>query len=1804
MDEGKGEKAGDGTKAGNDGNIDGAEWTAGKTGSCLQFSGNAIVEVPHSDNLNPGSGSWTVMAWVKTSHEPAAEEGDKIVVRKDTKETPRVFWGLGMYGFAADSIGKAFFQVWVQDAGSAYASSKTKINDDKWHHLVGVRDAKKKTITIYVDGKLEGASAENLGELGGSEPLSFGNDSSWRGEMSCFNGLIDEVQIFNRALSVDEIALAIASELKAESSKLNAEEDKAKGKSPASTAGRRSGDKSEEPKEAAKLTTDHSPLTTDLVGYWKMDEGKGEDVEDSSKNKNHGKNEEADWAVGVAGFCLQFGGNAMVSIPSAEELNPGEKSWTVTALVKTSQQPQAEEGDKVIVRKDSAASPRMFWGLGMGGFGADSLGRAFFQIWSEGKGGIYAFSKIRINNDAWHHLAGVRDAKKKTITIYIDGKPEGSVAEELGDITGGDPLSFGNDASWRAENSCFNGYIDEVEIYSRALSAEEVLKACQRVNVSRPESVGGQAPSQSEKQGGDLKSKEDKKKDKSDEAAKLTTDHSPLTTEGLVSKEIPEQKGLKPAIEETFSGTTIANLGLPSKSTKNGYLVVDKETLIPRLSFDNAIIEADVYIEGNGIIDFKYRIDENTGKFYMFRIDTRPEYQSGFLKTDPEVQWKMDGDQFGDRQDPETWYNVKVVIKGSKFKGYVNGQEVANYEDDEVKSGGFSFFNEVCKARLDNLKIYFFPDSKFTLPGVRKVRQKKEVKEVNMSSDFTASWIWPQANEPETTVYFRKTINIPDEVLDANLFVSVDNSYVLYVNGKEAGTHDDWYTPKVYSIAGLLVPGKNVIALEAANYDPPGFGGMLVEGAVYSKTKHILIRTDTDWKFSLKKAAGWQEPAFNDMDWLKPVSLGQHPCEPWGPQVDGKWILPYMGPKLKIIVENIEIPQSVEIGRDFSFNISFKISEKIKEDLPFVVKIRKENKEIMLSKAEPEIPSSKWNVGSLITQKVTVHPEFYCTYMLNPGKYEMVVELPGSLFANAKPGAANTIEMTQKTEAKMAGMPRNSFTQTDAKFQAKGIFTDMQGKDHPWGVTGDGTLSYDGEDLIPVKGSDGVYFCRANVKDEWKPVLADLKDGAAIEEIKKSGITQDIIRCELVDHIDCSKEDHDFSDDGGLGGQTKILDIAGRRFRVTSNRQKLSYYIYRATLKRPGYPYVLVAQTINDIERYTSIRIQPPWGNVGGGVYTGGEYPLDGKPFNFMFMFYPRDKEITFTVSRLPCELEILPASGGAVSQVWVLEILDMLYEKSVDISVKKDLPERKIGIYYTHPPYMYELYGFKGNNPEYLRSFIDYLKFCGLNLLEYNAIDGGDNTGSTFHPSKYFSFGGMDLFKHLLPLTEKEHIYTVPIITSLTGASKCKELYRKEGTYDQKLDHPGWSKDSYQVRKDGRLTSFFNYPLPDPLRPEVQDLMFTLLKEIAGPVSKFKYVLGAGFRVNGKIGLCFAGSPEALSEEESGYSEWDLREFEKETGVKIPDKDPGAAYEWLKSNAWEKWIDWRCRRTKQFWLKCRDLVNSYRKDMKFWISTDLPSESPGRNLKWVDGKTSPLDVFRASGYDARMFKGEKGMVVQRGMFISGGEFFFGQDKANYGRNRFKWKAWDYLPEVAGFYDNPDGNACEFYQNYWEEFSYQGEASELGGAWVPFWGAATVQPLKRYFFQPLTYSIRRTNAYALALMSWERGSFGHEHDLRAFARAYRAIPAVDPINFDGDITPKPDETLYVKWFADRLAVVNDSDKEFAVSLRIPRALAAGEKLVDFANNRVLAEGSAGTAKEIKVTLQMRAYDLHTLSIVK
>ncbi|MDP3003943.1 MAG: LamG domain-containing protein, partial [Candidatus Azambacteria bacterium] len=164
----------------------------GISGQALSFDGsNDYVEIPYSANLNNITTGITFSAWLKPSSGSLSSRRDIIQRWYDGN----VWW------FKLDNLGKLSFYA-PNITGGVYKESTNAISEGVWTYGVITYDDAT-DIRFYINGQLDNtitASGSFLTSTSGIWIGINGYDLS-----TPFNGLIDELRIYNRALSASEV---------------------------------------------------------------------------------------------------------------------------------------------------------------------------------------------------------------------------------------------------------------------------------------------------------------------------------------------------------------------------------------------------------------------------------------------------------------------------------------------------------------------------------------------------------------------------------------------------------------------------------------------------------------------------------------------------------------------------------------------------------------------------------------------------------------------------------------------------------------------------------------------------------------------------------------------------------------------------------------------------------------------------------------------------------------------------------------------------------------------------------------------------------------------------------------------------------------------------------------------------------------------------------------------------------------------------------------------------------------------------------------------------------------------------------------------------------------------------------------------------------------------------------------------------------------------------------------------------------------------------------------------------------------
>jgi hypothetical protein len=175
--------------------INGAGFTTGEVGQAFSFDGTSYVSISDSPSLDTFVSSITIEAWIKMNQLTADWNWEGIVTKGNSSWRLQVTAGAKTVTFSATG---------VSPHGDLYGSRS--VYDGQWHHVTGVYDGT--NMFLYVDGTLDVSQPATGSISQNSSPVCIGANAIPGVGLEpgyFFNGLIDEVSIYNRALTASEI---------------------------------------------------------------------------------------------------------------------------------------------------------------------------------------------------------------------------------------------------------------------------------------------------------------------------------------------------------------------------------------------------------------------------------------------------------------------------------------------------------------------------------------------------------------------------------------------------------------------------------------------------------------------------------------------------------------------------------------------------------------------------------------------------------------------------------------------------------------------------------------------------------------------------------------------------------------------------------------------------------------------------------------------------------------------------------------------------------------------------------------------------------------------------------------------------------------------------------------------------------------------------------------------------------------------------------------------------------------------------------------------------------------------------------------------------------------------------------------------------------------------------------------------------------------------------------------------------------------------------------------------------------------
>jgi len=378
----------------------GTTYADGKVGRAFSFDGDGdYVEIPNDASLNPSV--ITIDMWFYAT-DITSQLYPPIVKKSAVNDG---------YAFEINSD-DSNLRFWVYVSGVGWRqSAAVPVSTNTWYHAAGTYDGSE--IKIFLNGQAQGSPTSASGTINPSpSPLNIGRDPSNTGRF--FEGYIDEVEIYSRALTADEIGAIYA-------------------------AG-----------SSGKCRTCVTP-PPDMVSWWPGDNSPI-DIAGSNAGTLVGNTTYADGKVGEA-FSFDGDGD-YVSVGHDDSLNM-TNAITVDAWIR----PSGTGLNNGIILMKNYLKYGLIWLPG--------TGKITFSLDIGGWADHLSTSTVPVGE--WTHVAGTYDGSN--VKIYINGSLDathprtGSIATSTGNLT----LGYRSGV-----DEYFYGLIDEVEIFNRALTANEI----------------------------------------------------------------------------------------------------------------------------------------------------------------------------------------------------------------------------------------------------------------------------------------------------------------------------------------------------------------------------------------------------------------------------------------------------------------------------------------------------------------------------------------------------------------------------------------------------------------------------------------------------------------------------------------------------------------------------------------------------------------------------------------------------------------------------------------------------------------------------------------------------------------------------------------------------------------------------------------------------------------------------------------------------------------------------------------------------------------------------------------------------------------------------------------------------------------------------------------------------------------------------------------------------------------------------------------------------------------------------------
>jgi uncharacterized protein (TIGR02145 family) len=193
---------------GNNGTVSGAILTNdrfGNANSAYSFDGSDdYIRIPHSNKLN--FQTFTISLWIKVKGEGTpAKEHWGLICKNNSDSGYQDQFSLFINRTKIENHPPYSVMGRIGDGNTALANtfSSKNVNDGNWHQIIFRLDKNLDRLDLLVDNVLVATDKFKSNLINNSDPINIGY---WAGYYNFFNGCIDDIMIFNKALNENEIS--------------------------------------------------------------------------------------------------------------------------------------------------------------------------------------------------------------------------------------------------------------------------------------------------------------------------------------------------------------------------------------------------------------------------------------------------------------------------------------------------------------------------------------------------------------------------------------------------------------------------------------------------------------------------------------------------------------------------------------------------------------------------------------------------------------------------------------------------------------------------------------------------------------------------------------------------------------------------------------------------------------------------------------------------------------------------------------------------------------------------------------------------------------------------------------------------------------------------------------------------------------------------------------------------------------------------------------------------------------------------------------------------------------------------------------------------------------------------------------------------------------------------------------------------------------------------------------------------------------------------------------------------------------